>query len=231
MDGKSFIDQMMYDMYKSSVLTTDTTYRAMCLNWLNLVLKDISTRQENFHYGFLEMTCYFTTVAAQASYDLPSTIDGYKVFSVRRLDGDVRLDYVDPHIMDKYVPDPTVSSGNPYNYTLWANSIKLYPVPSAAQDIYLRYIRTITLLTDSAASTTLIPAKWDDVILCGALAKATRLKQKEKPALSNLDLKQEYESGIQRLITECGVRMDYNNVAESHRSYRSLPRFVSPAGQ
>ena len=226
MTGKDFVDNILYDSDRLQNLTADLTYRTMALGWLNLVLKDISSRQENYHWRFLEKTSYFDTEINQMSYDLPTDIDGYKIFSVRRADGDMRIDYVDQHIFDKYIPDPTTSGGNPDWYTLWAAQMKLWPIPGSVISIYRRYIKTITLLADNASSITDIPSKWDDVILAGALIKARRFDSKDY-SIEKVD----YENGILRMKSDNSMILDYNNIAESHRlGGRRIP-WASPAGQ
>ena len=67
------------------VNSLDTDYRAFALKWLNLVLKDISSRQDGFHYRFLEETGVLEL--AENDFDYPlvtafSTIDTEKTINV-----------------------------------------------------------------------------------------------------------------------------------------------------
>ena len=225
MNGKEFIDQVIYDSDRLQNLTADTTYRTMVLGWLNLVLKDIASRQDSFHWRFLEATSFFDTVASQMTYDLPTDIDGNKIFSVRRTDGDIRINYVDQHIFDKYVADPTTASGNPDWYSLWANQMKLWPIPGSAISIYVRYIKQVPSVTDSTAVSTDLAnlVKWDDVILSGVLVKARRFDSKDYSIE-----KADYENGITRMKSDNSQIIDYNNVTESHRSRGSRVPWVTP---
>ena len=228
MNGQDFINQIFEDLDKVDVQSTDTTYRAIVLNWLNRVLKNIATMQDGFHWRFLEKTATFETVEDQHSYDLPSDIDGYKVFDVRQKEDDIKIEYRTQQWFDENFPDPTVTGGNAYYYTLWASAIKLLPIPSSAFDVYMRYIKTPTALTDDSDSTTDVPSKWDDVIIQGVLAKAYKM---ERRLQDSLDAKNDFLAGIERMKSDNETIIDYNHVADSHRIVRSRGlRFKTPAG-
>jgi len=226
MDGKSFIDQTMEDLDRFDNKVTDTTYRAIALNWLNRVLKNIGTMQDGFHWRFLEKTATFPTVTSQLTYDLPSDIDGYKVFDLRQQTTDVKLTFKPQEWIDLYWPDPTVTSGNPLFYTLFASSMKLIPLPASAITMYIRYIKGITALTDSAASSTDVPAKWDDVIIQGALAKAYKF---DKRIEDSIDAQNQFEKGIERMQLDNECIIDNSPIAQGHRTVGiEMPRYARP---
>jgi len=226
MTGKDFIDQIMEDVDRFDNKTTDTVYRGIVLNWLNRALKNISTMQDGFHWRFLEKAATFETVADQLTYDLPSDIDGYKVFDLRQQTTDIKLLYKPQEWVDKYYPDPTNTSGNPLIYTIYANQYKLIPIPSSVITMYERYVKTITALTDSALSTTDIPAKWDDVIIQGALAKAYKF---DKRLDDSVEAKNEFLLGIERMKLDNEAMIDHTPIAAGHRMEEiEMPRYQRP---
>jgi hypothetical protein len=216
----------MIDTDRYDNLTTDTTFRALALDWLNRTLKNISAMQEGFHWRFLEATATFPTVAAQSSYSLPTDIDGHKVYTVTQTTDDRKLDFVPQDQVDKYLPDPTVSSGNPKAYTLWDSSIRLMPIPSSIITMTMRYVKTITALTDAAVSSE-IPAKWDDVVLQGMLAKAYKFDKRLDDAV---DAQNHFLAGIERMKSDNAMVIDYVNIADSHKGLNIYPTWKSPAG-
>lgn len=224
MTGQDFINNCMYDVGKYQVLTTDTALRVIVLSWANRVIKDVCSRHP--HWVWLENTSTFNTVIDQLTYDLPSDIDlsGRKVFTVRQKTSPVKLVYVNQRRFDELESDPTISTGNPYIYTLWANQIRLWPVPSSVMTMYMRYMkRAATALTDSASSTTDIPEKFDEVILAGMRKFAFRLF----PNWGNPDTQEVlYEKGITQMTEDNGIALDSDNISERHSI--DLPSGLAP---
>ena len=177
MTGEKFVDQLMYDTDRFQNLTTDTTYRTMALNWLNLAIKDLANEQVGYHWRDLEKTVEFPTVADQMSYDLPADIDTNKIYTVREKENDYKLNYIPQNDFDEAVPDSSVSSGIPRDYIVYAGVIRLYPVPDDAYTIYMRYIKIPTELADDDNSTD-FSSKYDNVILNNALVRAFRFDKR-----------------------------------------------------
>ena len=229
MTGASFIDEVMRQTNRIQNLTTDTDYRSIVLGWLNRTLKDIQTRQVGYHWRCLEKTSYFETEESVMSYDFPDDIDGYKIISLHRKDPEFPIGYVDQAIFDEFVPDPEAAGeGYADYYTLWAKSLKLWPIPgSTAYNVYIRYIKNFTALADDDGVTDL-DSKWDDVVISGTLAKALLFDQRpQEMALFT----QEYEMGLQRMEDDNSMIIDNIPVARSHRGapLRQWP-WQSPAG-
>jgi len=226
MTGKDFIDGLMEDVDRFDNKVADTTYRAIALNWLNRVLKNIATMQDGFHWRFLEVSATFPTVADQLTYSLPTDIDGYKIFDLRQQESDVKLIYKSQEWIDEYYPDPTNISGNPLVYTIFAKQYKLIPCPSGVITMYERYIKVITALTDSAASNTDVPTKWDDVIIQGALAKAYKF---DKRLQDSIDAQNQFLAGIERMKLDNECVIDYTPIAKGHRAVEiDMPRYARP---
>ena len=82
MTGAEFLDFLVGTESVIGILDknpSDTEYRAFILKCLNLTLKDISARQVDWHWKFLEKTVTTSTVADQMDYDLPTDIDTTKI--------------------------------------------------------------------------------------------------------------------------------------------------------
>lgn len=220
MNGKLFLDEIIPASGFGDVLKneSDTDYRATALRWLNRVGKDITTRQNNWHWRWLEKTSTFPTVAAQSIYDLPTDIDTHKIFALHdRTNSERKYIYKDMDWFRENFPVPSDHAGNAIFYTFYANSIRLVPVPAAVYTIYMDYISTLTALTDEVSSTWEIPAKYDDIVLDGVMVKAYKFE----PELGDWKAQQAlYESGLQRMITENMTMIDHLPVSGSHRRGR-----------
>jgi len=194
----------------------DTDYRGFMLECLNLVVKDIQNRQQSWHWRFLENTSTAPTVAGQIDYDVSSlspAIDTNKIIAVFDRTNDRTYKFIPHHKFVKLFPDPSNDSGNPTTYTFWANVIKLYPVPASVFTFYVRYISLITELADDANSNE-IPAKYDQVVIDGALTWAYRLD----PELGNITTQQQlYEGGVSRMIKDNRNMPDEISRSCSHR--------------
>ena len=223
--GDAFINEILYDVGKIQTVSTDTNFRVLALAWLNRTLSDIQSRQP--HWRFLETSATFPTVASQMSYDLPTDIDGYKIFDLRQKDSDVKLTYIDQRRFDELEPDPTTSTGNPYVYTIFADSLRLWSVPSSIITMYIRYMKNIDKLTDSGASDTDIPERFEQVVLDGAKIHAYRYEEGWGDVNSQVAL---YEAGIQKMITDNSHTNDDDGVSERHGDRVMVyPRF-NPQG-
>lgn len=112
-----------------------------------------------------------TYVLRKVFYSLPSDLD--RIVDVRQARTSVRLGAIDIRTFDQYLPDPT-ATGDPYNYYLagmdtsnvW--QIGLYPIPTTAENIQLRYLKTPADLS-SDSDTPVIPEKYHDILVYGAL--------------------------------------------------------------
>ena len=214
MDGKSFIDELMMDVGKIQNLTTDANLRSIALRWLRRVIKDISARHP--HWTWLESTQTFPTLNEIMSYDLPLDIDlsGHKLFDLRQYTTPAKLVYISQRRFDELQPDPTIQTGAPLYYTIFATSLKLWPVPDAAINMYMRYIKTIAVISDSETSTTDIPAKFDEVVLDGAKVHAFKYFPEWG---DSREQKQIYEGGVLEMKRDNNISLDSENFSYSDR--------------
>ena len=214
MNGAGLVDAVMLDIGKIQTLTTDTNLRVIILNWVNRVCKDIYSRSPHWVWG--EKTATFDTVADQLSYDLPSDIDlsGRKVFDVRQKSTPVKLTYVDQRLFDTLEPDPTSASGFPTIYTLFAESIRLWPTPSEAIEMHIRYvINKPTAYTDAADSTSEIPTKYEETVLSGVRALAFKMFPSWGKSNQETQL---FELKMQQMESDNKSELDNDNVSRRH---------------
>ena len=214
--GSSTVEGLLQSNYQ------DSKFRVTVLGWLNLVLKDIQNRQSNWHWKFLEKTSYAPTVSGQIAYDLPTDIDTQKMFAIYDRTDDITYSYVPYERFVKLVPDPSNYNGGTCLWTLWAKTIRLFPIPDDVRNVFLDFIRLITPLSDNTTACD-IPAKYDPIIIDGVLYYGYQFM----PTLANYKNKQQdYELGIERMIKD-NIQMiaDYP-ITESHRGKLSSMRSV-----
>ncbi len=193
--------------------TSDTDYRAMALDWLNLVNKDISNRQQNFHWRWLEKTSTMPTVEDQHSYDLPDDIDTNKINSIYDRTNNWTYVFISYDEFVRLVPNPSNSTGSARWYTLYATTLRLYPVPSSVYTLFMDYVKTISLIADASVAID-IPAKYDPVIIDGVLVYV----YKYDPDLGDWAKQQiVYEAGIKRMIQDNNMSPSEKAIPESHR--------------
>ena len=155
----------------------------------------------------------------QMTYDLPTDIDGHKVFSLKRKDGDRKLDFIPQDQLDESVPDPSVSSGRPIVYTLWYTYVRLWPIPDSAITMYLRYVKKITEVADDTTTLTEIPDRWENVVLDGVKVRAFSFDRRPNEAAI---AKADYDVGIERMQNDNEMIIDYKAVVGEHtRGLRS----------
>ena len=225
MNGQSIINSIMYKTGKIQVLTTDTNYRTMVLDWLNDVKDDISSRHP--HWNWLEKTATFYTVADQMSYDRPGDMDlsGIKIVSLKQTESPTKLFYVNQGRFDELQPKPTDSSGNPYLYTVYSDAIRLWPVPNDAIQMTLRYMKINADDFTDGTDTSDIPEQYKKVILDGVLIDAFNYE----PQWGNSDkARMAYEDGILRMMRDNDTALDDSSVSERHPSepdYLATPHF------
>ena len=130
MTGTGILDFILSHCDKNS---SDTDYRALALKWLNLVLKDIQSRQENFHLRFLEVKgTAFSLTADDFDYVLATiapAIDTEKVIHVYEKRNDITYRFVPYEKFRQYVADESEYSGTTIYFSIFAGNLLLFPVP------------------------------------------------------------------------------------------------------
>ena len=230
MTGAQFLDFLCSKSGQIGLLDksyNDTSYRAFMLECLNLTLKNIAARQQNFHWRWLEKTATAPTIADQMDYNLPTDIDSNKTYAVFDRTNDITYRFIPYDRFVRLVADPSNNTGDPRFWTFWADVIKLYPVPSSVITIYMNYIKTITTLTDSAGSTTDVPTKYDPVIIDGALSYAYRFD----PQLGSwADHQRLFENGVVGMVQDNSMMIAEKVKTESHRDKYNQSGFDGQTG-
>jgi len=214
MTGQSIINSLMFATDRLQTLTTDTDYRTMALDWVNRTLENISAQQDRWWWRFLEKTGEFDTIVNIMSYNLPDDIDTYKVLTIRDKTNDFPIKFIPIEKFDRIIGNPSESTGQPVWFTLWADVIKLYPVPAGIYTTDVRYIKKITLLTDDEDSTTDLPDKWTDVLLQGALVKAHNF---DKDSQAMQICHRMYLDGLDAMKIENNTLIAHIRKTNSHR--------------
>jgi hypothetical protein len=224
MTGEGLLDIIIAHCDKNS---SDSSYRALALKWLNLIVKDIQSRQDGFHWRFLETTEDFDTVVDQFEYDfgtiLTATIDTTKVVHVYEKTNDVTLKYVPYERFRELVADETEDTGEPSTvFTLFKSRLMLFPVPSA---VITHYIDFISIMGDVSDDTTelSIPDKYQKVVIDGILTYAYQFD----PELGDRTAQEViYENGMARMIRENRSVIAEDMMPVSHRERHGRKRSI-----
>lgn len=113
-----------------------------------------------------------TYILRKIFYSLPSDLD--RIDEIRQAITKQKLEYIDYRTFHRYIADPTASYTPIYYSMIGLDSsqywrIGLYPTPNAVINLQLLYYQKITELS-ATSDTPLIPAKWHNVVVWGALA-------------------------------------------------------------
>ncbi len=220
---------------------SDTNFERMVTEWANESLQEIWNgygMDKSPDWWFLRVTDTFPTIADQMTYDLPTAIDGNKVFSLRQKVDDVKLKYVDQREFDRIYPDPDDQSGggNPLWYTIYGRDsttknpyIRLFPIPASVITMFIRYYTVMDSYNNAdSASTVILPDKYDSLLIKGILYKWYEFDSSRGNSGSK---EGSFIKGIEEADQDNKVP-DEDLVSNSHGDTgRRTLGFVSPAGQ
>lgn len=221
MTGSNILDFLLAHADKNS---NDTEYRSLGLRWLNLVVKDIQSKQVNFHWRFLEVKgATFNTAANDFDYAfstiLPTTlIDTTKTIHVYEKTNDITFSFVPYERFRQMVADESENTGTSAWYSIFANELLLYPVPDSVIAIYIDYIKLMSAVTDSS-NVLDIPDKYEKVIIDGLLEYAYQFDT-ELGSMADQHVK--YLEGVDLMIKENGQIIAENVRPVSHRDKYEL---------
>lgn len=134
--------------------------------WVNLAQQEIA-RADNWH--FLGATSSLTTTSGISEYALSGNCD--KVLAMWQATTPAKLAYLDAVDFVKMFPDPS-DTGEPRCYTLFKEGYtQLYPIPNGTYTVFYKYKKMLPDLS-SDSDTSLIPKKWHELLIHGALARA-----------------------------------------------------------
>jgi hypothetical protein len=214
MTGATVLDNFLVLMDKKS---TDTSYRALALIWLDLVLKDIQNRQDSFHWRFLEVIgTTFSTAVDDFDYALSTiapSIDTQKVIHVYDKTNDRTYRYIPYERFKDIVADESNNEGVPYIFSIGGDNLLLWPRPSAIVTNYIDYVKVIGDAADDSV-TILVPDKFKKVVIDGMMEFGFKFD----PELGNaVNQNAIYESGIDRMRKENSQMIMENMRPVSHR--------------
>lgn len=132
-------------------------------------LDDIANRayvQITDRYKFFKnrKLCYFTTVAGQQKYELPTS--SLVVLSVADLTNKIELDMKDDTWGNNNQWDGT-TTGRPTDYVRYRGWMQLYPVPNGSYNIQVYYKYSVDKLVIDG-DTPVIPLEWHEgIVLLG----------------------------------------------------------------
>lgn len=218
--GNALLDDLLAIADKSASDTGTGSYRALGLKFLDYVIKDISNRQVNYHWRFLEkLNKTFSTAVDDFDYaiaTIATDIDTAKREFIHIYDrtNDRTLHYVPYERFRRFIPDETNSKGSsPTVWSLWADQLLIYPVPDAIFSLSMDYILKMADATDDTTAI-LIPDKYKTVVMDGMLTWAFKFD----PELGNAANQQlVYEAGIDRMIRDNAEIIAENETPISQR--------------
>lgn len=159
-------------------LTTFSQLKTSIANYLNRsdltgVIPDFITLAEsklnrNLRLRKMQTTTSLTTTSGTATLDLPTDfLEVVQLF----VDGNpnVVLDYVNPTEIE--LNNLNDSSGNPQQYTIIGDTIKLNPIPDSDYTVKLTYFQKLPALSDSNTTNFLL-TNYPQIYLYGALVEA-----------------------------------------------------------
>jgi hypothetical protein len=151
-------------------------------DFINEVIQEI---HEATDFMFLKTTDTLTTVASQQEYTISTAIatDVNKILSVTSRDPERFLDQLDKRDIQRFDPDFTDEATDPFAYYLeGADTLGLYPTPSAVKTLYVDYLKTVADLT-ADADMPVIPVRYTQVIIDGAIARGLKWLRPGNPEI------------------------------------------------
>lgn len=159
-------------------LTTFSQLKTSIANYLNRsdltsVIPDFITLAEsklnrNLRLRKMQTTTSLTTTSGTATLDLPTDfLEVVQLF----VDGNpnVVLDYVNPTEIE--LNNLNDASGNPQQYTIIGDTIKLNPIPDSDYTVKLTYFQKLPALSDSNITNFLL-TNYPQIYLYGSLVEA-----------------------------------------------------------
>ena len=225
MTGQNFLNVVCGSSTVEGLLRydpNDAKARVTVLGWLNLVLKDLANRQQNFHWRFLEKQATFNTAASDFDYALATIavdIDTTKFVNVYDKTDDNTYIYKPYEEFRKLIADETISTGSRFWYSIFAGNLLLWPLPAGIVSTSIDYVRVFTDATDAATAID-VPSKYDPVLVDGVLVYAQMFDPKRVNPAINFQSK--YEDGVRRMIQDNSMIIDDMPRLGSHRSRQPM---------
>ena len=149
-------------------------------------------------FPFYEVATTFQTVVGQAEYSLAtvgasvvvdSESDGLREISAIK-DDDHVFKFIGRDDADFNYPLNVNTSSDPWEWSFWNDTVRLYPTPDTVQTIYVRGFRNAKAFGRGSSDTVTpdLPAPFHAILVTYAVAKA--YLQQEDPVMSNQYMQQ-----------------------------------------
>ena len=139
-------------------------------------------------WPFFEVATTFDTVASQKDYTVAvvgaSVTNGLREIAAVKTDNHV-LEYIGRDDGDVIYPLNSNTTGNPWYWSFWADSIRLYPTPSSVATVYIRGYADPAAFGAGVADSTEpsdLPTPFHMVLATYGIARA--YEQQEDPTMS-----------------------------------------------
>jgi hypothetical protein len=169
-------------------------------NWITFVDNDI-IKKNNGKWTFQEDEAPFNTVIGDGSYSLSSVAANIKERgTLRDEDGELtELSYHQFYAKHSDYPDAD-ETGIPHEYTIYEDTILLYPIPSEVRTITLPYKKDMSDWSGDN-DTPFIPKEHQEIYILGC---KWRYKVKEEGESDNdtLIAKKDYEDALSLLVVD-----------------------------
>jgi hypothetical protein len=164
MNYLELVNEVLQELDAQPVATlvgaTGLVRRAM--TWVNRTMVDIASRSNDWSFREAETTLNMTPNVAMVA--LPNTVDADTIKTVADAATGVPLASVDYEFWETL----SLASGPPLVYSLFSQQLLLYPTPTQAGSLVLRYqLNPVKLVNNTDLP--LIPEKWHHVIVSGAV--------------------------------------------------------------
>jgi len=139
-------------------------------------------------WPFFEVATTFDTVASQKDYTVAavgaSVTNGLREIASLRTDNHV-LEYIGRDDGDVIYPLDSNTTGNPWYWSFWADSVRLYPTPSSIDTVYVRGYKDPAAFgagVSDATEPSDLPTPFHMVLATYGIARA--YEQQEDPTMS-----------------------------------------------
>lgn len=162
------------DLVSKRLHDTSTAMKTAVGEWANEIMHKMLSFSET--WSFMEGDGSFATTANDETYLIASQIgvSDLRRFLSLRIEAENRT--LRPITIEQYereYTDPTVESGLPRDYTVWANTLRLGPRPDAIYTVAFRYYKKqadISGATSPPWSTSPLSLEYDHIWVAGTAA-------------------------------------------------------------
>jgi hypothetical protein len=139
-------------------------------------------------WPFYDSLTTFSTTGSTKDYTLAtvgaSVTQGLRDVVSLRTDDHV-IQYIGRDDADSNYPLEVESSGSPWEWSFWNETVRFYPTPSSTETIYVRGIRNATAFGEGSSDSAVpdLPAPFHPVLVSYAIAKC--YLQQEDPTMAD----------------------------------------------